>query len=300
MEYRKFLYDFIEYQKIIKNRSAHTLIAYEKDISNFLDFAENKEIDHKLMRKYMTYESSQNLKKTSISRKVSAIKSFFKYLLEKEIIEKNPISSTTLPKKEKHLPTFATEDLIHKLLKEPDTSNVYGIRDLAILELLYSTGLRISELLSLKITDINLYSDEIRVTGKRNKERIVIIGSFAIDALSTYLSNSRPYIAKKVNEDALFLGKSGTKLVATSVRRMLNKYIENLSGSIHISPHTLRHSFATHMINNGADIKSVQELLGHERLETTQIYTHISIERLKSVYANAHPRALKGAENITK
>lgn len=300
MKYGEYLDKFLEHQKFIKNRSGHTLIAYEKDISDFLDFADGKEINHKLMRKYMTHESSRNLVKSSISRKVSAIKSFFKYMLENNIIDKNPVSSTTLPKKNKHLPTFATESLMEKLLKEPDRTNIYGMRDLAILELLYSTGLRISELLGLKITDINLFSDEMRVTGKRNKERIVIVGSFAREALSVYINNSRPHIAKNPDENALFLGRSGTKLVATSVRRMINKYIDNLSDSIHLSPHTLRHSFATHMINNGADIKSVQELLGHERLETTQIYTHVSIERLKSVYTDAHPRASKEMSDITK
>ena len=301
-EYIIFLEDFLNYIKYVKSRSNNTILAYEKDINDFFLYVDKKDINHIVMRRYLTKLSSENISKSSISRKVSAIKTFFRYLLENNHISSNPISNISLPKTEKKLPIYINENLLDKLLKLPDINNIFGMRDSAILELTYSTGLRISELLSLKITDINLSSDELRVLGKRNKERIVLIGKYAQEALTRYIYSSRPFILKPdVNShDALFLGKSGTKMVATSVRRMINKYTNQLSENIHISPHILRHSFATHMLNNGADIKTIQELLGHERLETTQIYTHVSVEYLKSVYDNSHPRASKEETDMTK
>ena len=187
---------------------------------------------------------------------------------------------------------FLKENIMEELLSLPDTETPLGARDAAILELFYSSGMRIGELTSLDTGDIDPSSDELRITGKGNKERIVLIGSHARKALDRYLS-VRHRLQKNENEKALFLGHTGKRLVDTSIERMLNKYSLMLSEIQHISPHMLRHTFATHMLNNGADIRSVQELLGHKRLETTQIYTHVSIQHLKDEYKKAHPRAEK-------
>lgn len=187
-------------------------------------------------------------------------------------------------------------------MSAPDITNPLGLRDKAILETLYATGLRVSELLSLTLEDVRSGSDEIRVIGKRDKERIVIIGSKAREAIDGYLSAGRPKLAAagKKWTDALFLGFRGTPMVSSSVRRIVDKHVESVSDSLKISPHTLRHSFATHMMNHGADLRSVQELLGHENITTTEIYTHVSRERLKEVYDRAHPRASAGAEEMQR
>ncbi len=200
------------------------------------------------------------------------------------------------------MPRVATEDQIDALMKIPDSNTPDGLRDRAILEVLYASGMRLSELLSLKCQEVESGSDEIRIIGKRNKERIVLLGSAALEALSLYLKHGRPLLAAKSKNptDALFLSLRGTPLVPSSIRRIINKHVEKLSDFLNISPHTLRHSFATHLLNAGADLRSVQELLGHENLTTTQIYTYVSTERLKEVYDRAHPRAHLGEEQIEK
>jgi len=292
-EYFQYFDAYIESITHLQNRSKHTIVAYEKDIRDFIEKNLENEIDYNNVRKYMAYLNSCGIVKSSISRKISSIRSFFNYLVNQNVIVSSPLDTVASIKKEKKLPQVANKEFVEELLNAPDLTSPKGIRDKTILEVLYSTGMRISELLSLNVKDIN-GSDEIRVIGKGNKERVVMLGRPAQEILKDYLTLSRHHFLKKTNREsemALFLGSSGKRLVTSTVGRMINKYLEQISATIHISPHTLRHSFATHLLDNGADLRSVQELLGHESVVTTQIYTHVSIERLKSVYNQAHPRS---------
>lgn len=214
----------------------------------------------------------------------------------------DPTEGLRAPKQSRSLPKVVSEDLIDHLMNAPDERTPLGLRDRAILETLYATGLRVSELVGLRIHDVVEGVDEITVVGKRDKQRVVLLGSRAMDALSAYISVGRPKLAAKaqIPPDALFLGRLGTAITARSVGRIVDKYVEQVSGTLKISPHTLRHSFATHLMNHGADLRSVQELLGHENVTTTQIYTHVSRERLKEVYDRAHPRASANHERLER
>jgi len=295
---------FIEYMRLVKRASEYTLTAYSTDVLAFFDFADESSapIDQILVRRYLVHLQKTGHAKSSVARKLAAVRAFFQYLARHEIIENDPTEGVRSPKQSRALPKVIREEQIEALMSAPDPTTPEGLRDRAILETLYSTGLRLSELLSLKTTDISSASDELNVIGKRNKERVVLIGSAASDALRQYIDYGRPKLASKSEKptDALFLGYRGTKLVASSVRRILAKHVEKVSDSLKISPHSLRHSFATHMMDHGADLRSVQELLGHENVTTTQIYTHVSRERLKEVYDRAHPRAALGNEHMEK
>ena len=295
---------FIEHLRLVKQASEHTLTSYSSDIIAFLQFAEKADtaIDSQLVRRYLAKMQKDGLAKSSIARKLASLRAFFKYLVKREIVEIDPTEGIRAPKQSRRLPKVMDEDMISPLMMAPDCKTAIGLRDRAILETLYATGLRISELLSLTVFDVSTGSDEISVIGKRNKERIVIIGSAAREALANYIAHGRPELAAKSKEstNALFLGSRGTVFVASSVLRMLDKYVATVSTSLKISPHSLRHSFATHLLNHGADLRSVQELLGHESVVTTQIYTHVSRERLKEVYDRAHPRASLGNERLER
>jgi integrase/recombinase XerC len=295
---------FIGYLRLVKRASEHTLTAYSSDVLAFVLFAKetNAPVDQLLVRRYLAHLQKTGQAKSSIARRLAALRSFFGYLVKHEVIGNNPTEGVRSPRQSRPLPKVMREEHFETLLNAPDPSTPEGLRDRAILETLYSTGLRLSELLNLKTTDISSYQDELNVIGKRNKERVVLIGSAALDALRLYIDYGRPKLAAKSDKptDALFLGYRGTKLVGSSVRRILDKHVETVSDSIKISPHTLRHSFATHMMDHGADLRSVQELLGHESVTTTQIYTHVSRERLKEVYDRAHPRAALGTERMEK
>lgn len=295
---------FIEYMRLVKRSSEHTLAGYSADVLAFFDFAEDTSapIDQILIRRYLAHLQKTGHGKSSVARKLAALRAFFQYLAKHDIIEIDPTEGVRSPKQSRPLPKVVREEQIETLMSTPDPTTPEGLRDRAILETLYSTGLRLSELLSLRTADISKKTDELNVIGKRNKERVVLIGSTALDALNQYILYGRPKLASKSERqtDALFLGFRGTKLVASSVRRILAKHVEKVSDSLKISPHTLRHSFATHMMDHGADLRSVQELLGHENVTTTQIYTHVSRERLKEVYDRAHPRAALGNEHLEK
>ncbi|MHB9035896.1 MAG: tyrosine recombinase XerC [Armatimonadota bacterium] len=295
---------FIEYLRLVRRASEHTLTAYSLDVLAFLQFAKETDapIDQLLIRRYLAHLQKTGQAKSSVARRLAAVRSFFGYLLKHGVIESDPTEGVRSPKQSRPLPKIVREEQIEKLMSAPDASTPEGLRDRAILETLYSTGLRLSELLGLKTTDISSNKDELSVIGKRNKERVVLIGSAALDALRLYIDYGRPKLAAKSEKtiDALFLGYRGTRLVGSSVRRILDKHVEKVSDSLKISPHTLRHSFATHMMDHGADLRSVQELLGHESVVTTQIYTHVSRERLKEVYDRAHPRAALGNERMEK
>lgn len=288
----------MEHLRLVKRASGHTLAAYASDTAAFLAFAEKSgcPIDQTMLKRYLAHLQSEGQARTSIARKLASLRSFFGYLHQRELIESDPTEGIRSPKASRRLPKTLPEDTVTALLEAPDPTTPLGLRDRAILETLYSTGLRLSELLSLTVDQVCSDSDELRVIGKRNKERVVLIGQSARSATANYLAAGRPKLAalSKVPTDALFLGQRGTALVASSVLRLVDKHISTVSASQKISPHTLRHCFATHMMNHGADLRTVQELLGHESIATTQIYTHISREHLKEVYDRAHPRAGAG------
>ena len=295
---------FLDHLRLTKRASKHTLRAYASDALAFLDFAGEAKasLDQALIRRYLARLQKSGCARSSIARKVAALRAFFGYMAERGLIEANPTEGIRPPKQPKRLPKVLREDTIDSLMLAPDTTKPAGLRDRAILETLYATGLRVSELLSLKVDDIQPGHDELCVIGKRDKERVVLLGSAALEALADYLRGGRPKLAEKSKAptDALFLGHRGTAMVPSTVQRIVAKHVESVSESLNVSPHTLRHSFATHLMNHGADLRSVQELLGHENITTTQIYTHVSRERLKEVYDRAHPRAAAGAEKMER
>jgi len=287
-----------------KNASSHTLDGYRQDLAQFTNFyrqqyAEElidfRQINTQIIRHYLSELHAGAYQRRSIARKIAALRSFCRYLCQWAYLDKNPFVGIKTPKLERTLPKFMHPQEVEQLLTAPDCSKALGIRDRAILETLYATGMRVSELVGLNLDNLELDYGCMRVFGKGKKERIVLIGSAAIAAVRAYLSSARPELLsrrrKRTAESALFLNKAGTRLSDRSIRRTIDKYIEKISFDKDISPHTLRHSFATHLLNNGADLRSVQELLGHENLSTTQLYTHITKEKLRATYIKAHPRA---------
>lgn len=296
---------FIEYLRLTRRASEHTLRAYSSDVLAFLDFADKSKaaVDQALVRRYLAHLYASGIARSTIVRKLAAVRGFFRFLLSRGLVRFDPTEGIRGPKQPKRLPKTATEKQVEALLNAPSTQTACGLRDRAILETLYATGLRVSELLSLTVDDVSRGGDELRIIGKRNKERIVLLGSKAREALQAYLLRGRPVLAAKntkPDSGALFLGSRGTELVASSVWRIIQKYVKAVSASLKISPHALRHSFATHMMSRGADLRTVQELLGHESVVTTQVYTHVSLERLKAVYDLAHPRAASDIDKLEK
>jgi integrase/recombinase XerC len=298
---------FIEHLRYEQNASPHTVTGYAADLRSFCEFftrtdAGGKavtppvvEIDPLSIREFMGWLYQQNLTKQSICRKMSALRSFFKYLLRAGIMEKNPAAGVAMPRKPKKNPAFLDEDQVRALLEAPDPSTRAGARDRALLELLYATGVRVSELTGLNLEDLSLVESLIRVRGKRRKERQIPFGEHAAGALEAWflersliLASARDNIRDPA---AVFLNLQGGRLSSRSVRRILDGYIHQVAVRLRISPHTLRHSFATHLLNAGADLRVIQELLGHASLSTTQKYTHLSIEQLLKVYRKSHPHA---------
>lgn len=282
---------FIRYLEIEKNYSPHTILNYSHDLRDFGAFLQTvpiEKVDYLTVRKYLVVLKERQLSNRSISRKLSSLRSFFKFLVREGHLKDNPMTSLSTPKQNKHLPSFMTEEEVLRLIesamptKEDDES---GLRDQAVLETFYSTGIRISELVGLSEPDIDFISGVVKVMGKGRKERLVPIGEQALTALRRYLE------CRKKKSNAVFLNKNGSRITSRGVRNVVTKYLRRAGIAQGVSPHTLRHSFATHLLNRGADLRSVQELLGHANLSTTQIYTHLSTERLKSVYDKAHPRA---------
>ena len=255
------------------------------EISKFDDFNKNN------LRQYLSWVLEQGYVRPSVARKLSVLRIFLKWAKAIGEIKTNPLPKYRSMKTELRLPKFLSHNEATKLLNAPNLSNTFGIRDRAILELLYSAGLRVSELTNLNISNIRLNSGEIKVLGKGRKERIVLIGSSAIEAMNIYLEKSRPILNKSQNNEALFLNKYGNRLSQRSVQQKVRNYSISASISGDIHPHTLRHSFATHLLEGGADLRVVQELLGHSNPSTTQIYTHITSDQARKVYLNAHPRA---------
>jgi integrase/recombinase XerC len=304
----EFLKQFLEHLRYERNVSEHTLRNYSSDLLQFLDYIAPEDvqsgkrrevpvgqIDHITIREWISTLHSANKKKTSIARKIASLRTFFQFLIREGILELNPAKLVATPRIEKKLPNHLTIEEAIRFIETPDIKTDMGKRDRCILELLYATGVRVSELTKLNINDIDFKRKEIKVTGKRKKQRIVPFGDPALHALMDYLTvrgnflNNAPVSER--DEQALILNYQGTRITTRSVGRMVDKYIKLCAGIHNISPHSLRHSFATHLLDSGADLRDIQELLGHARLSTTQIYTHVSMEKLIEVYDKAHPKA---------
>jgi tyrosine recombinase XerC len=284
----RYIEKFIRYLEIEKNYSAYTVLNYRLDLADFAKFLGEtavEKVDYLTLRKYLAHLKEKNVTNRTVNRHLSSLRSFFRFLTREGLVKANPILSLSSPKQEKHLPLFLTEEEVVKLIDAVLPKDERGLRDRAVLETFYSTGMRISELSGLARDDIDFIGGIIKVMGKGKKERLVPIGDKALSALRDYLEK------RKKDSDSIFLNKSGRRITTRGVRNIVDKYIR-LAGIRHgVSPHTLRHSFATHLLNRGADLRSVQELLGHANLSTTQIYTHLTTDKLKSVYDKAHPRA---------
>lgn len=288
--------------RVEKNASNFTLLSYKTDLSQFFAFLSQKKginpeevgvelISHNSVRKYLAQMQEKGLSRATMARKLAALRSFIKFLCRENILADNPIAAVSTPKQERKLPRFLYTREIDLLMNAPDLSTAAGKRDRAILETLYASGLRVSELTNLDKLAIDFGEDYIKVLGKGGKERMVPLGSRAKEALLLYLQQGRAYLeAKGQASPALFLNKNGQRLSTRSIRNIINKYVETMAINQRVSPHTLRHSFATHLLNNGADLRSVQELLGHVKLSTTQIYTHLSREKIKDIHQQTHPR----------
>ena len=280
-------------EELIRRRfSDFTVKSYKTDLEEFYSFLRKSgknnfsEIDRKDIRSFMGELLSYGYKKTSVSRKLSAIKSFCKFLERNKIIKGNPSVSVKTPKTEMCIPSFLSEEEVKKMLDFPLGENELDIRNKAILELLYAAGIRAAELVNLDLSMLDMKSKLLRVYGKGKKERIIPVAKTAFEALNRYISERRGY-----KEGALFLSKSGKRLTQRDLQRIVKKAIVKVATLNQMSPHTMRHTFATHLLNRGANLRAVQELLGHESLSTTQIYTHVSVEKLKEEYKRTHPRA---------
>jgi len=284
----RFTEKFLNYIRVEKNYSDHTLRSYKADLKELSEFLEGKDpgvITHLDLRRFMAELRQRGSSKRTVVRKLSAIRSFFRFLIREKYLNKDPSQSIFTPKIDKRLPEFLGTEEIMRLVTSPDTGSTYGMRDRAILEVLYSTGMRVSELVGMNAADVDLISGTVKVRGKGKKERLALLGKEAQKAVRYYLDK------RGDGNKAVFLNKNRTRLTDRSVRRIVDKYVKVCSIENNISPHSIRHSFATHLLNNGADLRSVQELLGHKNLSTTQIYTHMGSQRIRQMYTDAHPRA---------
>ncbi len=319
--------EFLNYLKFERHFSEHTAKCYSADLQQFCNFLMSRQdpqhtdqqrpdsfqgstqtaaavavktdleqliftADVNTFREYLAFLNEQQYSRSTTARKIATLRSFYKFLVKRNHMDNNPVLAIRTPKQEKKLPKFLEYEQVQRLLDTPATDNWLGARDRAMLETMYSTGLRVSELVSLNMDDIDFLGEVIHIRGKGKKERISPIGSAALQAIQHYIEfrTKRAQNSSNFDSRVLFVNKHGKRLSTRSVRRKMDKYLKMAGLDPSISPHTLRHSFATHMLNNGADLRSVQELLGHQSLSTTQIYTHLTTSRLKEVYENAHPR----------
>ena len=288
----KYIDDFLEYLEVIRKHSNHTINNYRIDLIDFYEFNKEKikNVDREIVNKYMQYLYDKNISKATISRRLSSLRSFYNYLEKNGIVNKNYFSMVKNPKKENGLPKFVKEVDVDKMFMIPDIRKPIGQRNLLIIRMLYATGVRVSELVNIKLSDIDINERIIRIFGKGSKERVVVFGNNTQEILELYLNNGRYRLSNGKN-DYLFLNKDGEQLSDRYVRKILDDIIIKASIQTHVSPHMLRHTFATGMLNNGADLVSVKEMLGHESLNTTSIYTHVSDDKIREIYNRAHPRA---------
>lgn len=290
-ENNKYKNKFLEYLKVEKNYSDLTIIDYDEDITEFLSLI-NKDInsiDRDDIKEYLNKLFIKNNKSSTVSRKISSLKSFYKYLNLKKICSSNPMVTIKYPKKEKMLPKFIQYNELEELLIA-SKEGTFGSRNNLIIELLYDTGIRVSELVNIKISDIDFENKRIRIMGKGSYERFAFYGENGEEALNEYINGLRIQLLDNKRSDFLILNKNGVKITPRGIAKIIDNIIKNTSIKLKISPHTLRHTFATHLLDNGCDIRSVQEMLGHKNINSTQVYTHVTSERLKEVYFKSHPR----------
>ncbi|MCX5634109.1 MAG: tyrosine recombinase XerC [Phycisphaerae bacterium] len=324
MEICPIIHEFLDYLKFEKHFSEHTAKCYNADIGQFCQYLSGEggrssegwsggnhntggsvatqtetkieqlllSITTDVVRAFMAALNDKQYSKSTTARKLATLRSFYKFLVKRGHLSTNPVTAVRTPKQEKKLPKFLEYEQVKKLIETPPTDNWLGARDRAIMETLYSTGVRVSELVGLNIDDVDFLSEVLHIRGKGKKERLTPIGSSSLQAIQHYMEfrNKRAQSNGNFDSKVLFVNKHGKRLSTRSVRRKMDKYLKIAGLDPSISPHTLRHSFATHMLNNGADLRSVQELLGHQSLSTTQIYTHLTTKKLKEVYDSAHPR----------
>ncbi len=294
---------FSVWLSVEKGYSPHTVSSYLRDLGEFSDFVGKgvnaAGIDSKIVRAYVFSLNRKN-RSSSVARKLSSLRTFFRFLIREQEIESDPVASISSPKLGVYMPVFLSVDEVFSLMEAPGDNDTFKERDLAVLELLYSTGMRVSELVSLNMNRLDFDSRMVTVTGKGNKDRLVPMGRPSVEALSAYFSQREILIlqrikrGKKAEKDALFLNGRGSRLTSRSVERLVRMYSERAGIALRVTPHALRHSFATHLLEMGADLRSIQELLGHESLSTTQKYTHLNMDHLMEVYDKAHPMAGKG------
>ena len=285
---------FLEHLSVERSLSPHTIRAYSTDIARYVEWAERQgydplDITHRQLRGYLAELDAAKYSRRTIARRLSSVRSLFAFAVQHGYAHSDPASVLATPKRARQLPKTVPTDVIERLLEAPDGSTPTGLRDQAVLELLYATGMRVGELSGLDLDDVDLRASTARVMGKGSKQRILPMHYMAVKRIRAYLDEARPSLSKKPN-DALFLSSRGNRFSADAIRRMLNGYLTQIGESLDISPHSLRHTFATQLLDAGADLRSVQELLGHVALSTTQIYTHVGKRRLKRVHRDSHPR----------
>lgn len=287
---------YLAHLRIERNLSPNTVRAYATDLAAFLDWTGRTgrhplELDHRTLRGFLGEMDRARYARRTIARRLAAVRSFYRYLVTIGFASGSPAAALSAPKVPRHLPSVAPAGLLASLLETPDAGTPYGLRDRAILELLYASGLRVSELSGLDLKDVDLNAGTVRVMGKGSRQRMVPMHPLAVRRLREYLVGGRSHLASARSEEAFFLNRLGGRLTAGGIRRMLDGHLAAVGARHQLTPHDLRHTFATHLLEGGADLRTVQELLGHVALSTTQIYTHISTKHLRDVHRNAHPRA---------
>jgi integrase/recombinase XerD len=287
---------FLAQLAVERGASPNTVRAYSADLQRYLEWAERSGTDpitlnHRQMRRYLAELDRAGYARRTVARRLSAVRSFFAFLVAEGLSTSDPSAVLATPKIPSRLPRLVPNDAIQALLDAPDTTTPTGIRDSAILELLYATGARVSELSGLSLASLDLSQGQLTVMGKGSKERLIPIHRIAADKIRVYLTDARPVLAGSAPIDAVFLSTRGRALSADAIRRLFKRYVDQTGAAHSLSPHAMRHTFATHLLEGGADLRTVQELLGHVALSTTQIYTHLSMKRLQDVHRNAHPRA---------
>lgn len=287
---------FLTRLAVERGASPHTVRAYAGDLGRYLDWAERAGVDplrptHRQLRSYLAELDRARYARRTVARRLSALRTWFAYLVEEGVVDSDPASVLSTPKTSARLPRLVPTQELFALLDAPDASTPVGVRDRAVLELLYASGVRVSELSGLKLSGLDLPQGQITVMGKGSKERSLPIHPKAVQCLRDYLASARPALAKPTSPDVVFLSSRGNRLSEDAIRRLFKKYVQVAGGSASLSPHAMRHTFATHLLEAGADLRTVQELLGHVALSTTQIYTHLSVRRLQEVHRSSHPRA---------
>ena len=291
----KYIDEFTQYLKVQKNYSEFTRINYEKDLIEYSEFLNSKNynynnMDYKKCMNYLIYLDDKKYKKNSISRKLSSLRTFYKFLVLNNYSDNNPFLLISSPKKEKKIPRFINYQGIDEIFNIPNIKTIEGQREKVILEILYGSGIRVSELVNIKIKDIDFSNKTILIFGKGSKERIVPFGDYALDAINMYMDDARDKYLDGKESEYLIVGKNETQLTTRRIEQIIDKLIKKTSIKMNITPHMFRHTFATHLLDNGCDLIAVQELLGHESLSSTEIYTHVSNEHLREVYYKCHPR----------